>query len=392
MKIALVIKHFDPGRGGAEHWTTQYAQWLLGQGHEVHVVASSVSDEGAAYGAGRRRVVPHLVPDLRSPMAWADAAAEAADAVRADVIHDMGGGWRCDVFQPHGGSRVASFEHNLLLLPAWLRPLKRLTAAALPRYAEFRRLMARQYARDGRLVIALSRMVQGHMRQYHDVPADRLRLVYNGVDVDRFSPEACRPHRERVRRRLGVGDETLLLIVAHNFRLKGVATLLRAVGRLRRAGQAVRLAVAGGKSARRYERLAERLGIGGHIAFLGPQPDVVPYYAAADVYVQPTFYDPCSLVVLEAMACGLPVVTSRHNGAGELLSAEAAGGEAAGSIVADPADDAELAERLAPLLDGHERARRASAARRQAERNSLERNCREVYALYAELAGRRLAA
>ncbi len=328
--------------------------------------------------------MPHLVPELRSPLAWADAAAEVADAVRADVVHDMGSGWRCDIFQPHGGSRVASFEHNLLLLPRWLRPLKRLTAAALPRYGEFRRLMDKQYAHDGRLVIALSRMVEGHLRQYHDVPADRLRLVYNGVDVDRFSPDACRPHRQAVRRRLGVADETLLLIVAHNFRLKGVSTLLRAVGRLRRAGHAVHLAIAGGKNARSYERLAKRLGIAAHVSFLGPQSDVIPYYAAADVYVQPTFYDPCSLVVLEAMACGLPVVTSRFNGAGELI-----GGEDAGSILNDPADDQELAGRLGPLLSPDVRAQRARAARRQAEPNSLERNCREIFALYAELGGRR---
>jgi UDP-glucose:(heptosyl)LPS alpha-1,3-glucosyltransferase len=378
MKIALVIKHFDPSRGGAEHWTWQYAQWLLGQGHEVHVVASGLAEAG-----GSGKVVPHLVPELRSPLAWADAAAEAAAAARADVVHDMGSGWHCDVFQPHGGSRVASFEHNLLLLPRWLRPLKRLSAVALPRYREFRRLMAKQYADDGRRVIALSRMVEGHMRQYHGVPHDRLRLVYNGVDVDRFSPDACRPHRQAVRRRLGVRDETLLLIVAHNFRLKGVSTLLRAVGRLRRAGRAVRLAVAGGKSSRPYERLAQRLGIAPYVTFLGPQREVVSYYAAADVYVQPTFYDPCSLVVLEAMACGLPVVTSRYNGAGELIC-----GGREGCVVDDPADDRELAQRLEPLLALDVRARKGSAARQRAESHSWERNCREIVAIYAEL-GRR---
>jgi UDP-glucose:(heptosyl)LPS alpha-1,3-glucosyltransferase len=379
MKIALVIKHFDPARGGAEHWTWQYAQWLLGRGHEVHVVASSLAE-----GSGPLGVVPHLVPDLRSPLCWADAAADVADAVRADVVHDMGAGWHCDVFQPHGGSRVASFEHNLLLLPRWLRPLKRLSTGVLPRYREFRRLMARQYAADGRRVIALSRMVAEHMRQFHDVPADRLRLVYNGVDIERFSPDTCRPHRAAVRQRLGLRDEALLLIVAHNYRLKGVSTLLRAVGRLRRAGRAVCLAVAGGKRSRAYERLADRLGIAPYVTFLGPQRDVVPFYAAADVYVQPTFYDPCSLVVLEAMACGLPVVTSRYNGAGELITAGLEG-----SVVSNPADDQELAQSLGPLLDPAQRERSGIAARRRAESHSWDRNCREIVALYTEMGQRR---
>src|SRR5262245_1595233 len=121
MKIALVIKQFKPTTGGAEHWTWQYGRWLLAQGHEVHVVSSSFANEEDP---SARRVVPHAVPPLRSLPAWAEAAAAVAKAVRADVVHDMGNGWYCDVFQPHGGSRVASFEQNLLLLPMWLRPLK----------------------------------------------------------------------------------------------------------------------------------------------------------------------------------------------------------------------------------------------------------------------------
>src|SRR5947207_15016384 len=94
MKIALVIKQFDAARGGAEHWTWQYAHWLLAQGHEVHVVASGFAEGGGAPGTMPRGIVPHvivphLVPPLHSPLAWADAAAEAAETVRADVVHDM---------------------------------------------------------------------------------------------------------------------------------------------------------------------------------------------------------------------------------------------------------------------------------------------------------------
>ena len=386
MRIALVIPQFDPARGGAEQWTWQYARCLLSQGHEVHVVASRF-----AAIEGSPKIVPHAVADVRFPCAWADAAAEVLRRVRADVVHDMGSGWCCDVFQPHGGSRTASFEQNLLLLPKWLRPMKRLAATALPRYREFRRLAERQYAHDGRRVIALSRMVAGHLRQYHNVPPDRMRLVYNGVDVDRFSPEACSPHRQPTRRRLGLRNETLLLIVAHNFRLKGVATLLQAVSRLHKSAQggdacrsrserALHLAVVGGKSPRSYQRLAHRLGIGGQVTFVGPQADVMPYYAAADLYVHPTFYDPCSLVVLEAMACGLPVVTSSFNGASELIC-----GGSEGYVVDDPSDHRELAERIEPLLDAATRARKAINARRKAEAHSWERNCREMFAVYEEL-------
>jgi UDP-glucose:(heptosyl)LPS alpha-1,3-glucosyltransferase len=144
------------------------------------------------------------------------------------------------------------------------------------------------------------------------------------------------------------------------------------------------LAVVGGKRRRAFSQLAERLGAAEGTTFVGPVGDAAPYYAAADVYVQPTYYDPCSLVLLEALASGLPVVTSRYNGAGELISEGVEG-----SIVDDPGDIDELSARLRPLLDAGLRARMSSAARRLAIKHSLERNCRELLAIYEEVAGRR---
>jgi UDP-glucose:(heptosyl)LPS alpha-1,3-glucosyltransferase len=281
----------------------------------------------------------------------------------------------------------------MLLEPRWLRPAKRLAARWLPRYAEFRELCARQYgtqqpgmqqsATPHRIYLAISQMVARDMQRYHGVSESQLRIVYNGVDLERFSPELRAAHRRPVREKLQIADgEVLLLIVAHNFRLKGVSTLLRAASCLRHAGHAVRVVVAGGKRVGSYEALARRLGIGPQVTFLGSVDDPTPYYAAADVYVQPTFYDPCSLVVLEALACGLPVITTRFNGAGELLTA---GRE--GSVIDDPADDEELAAALEPLMNTERRATMGMAARQLAEAHSFERNCRQLLAVYHEAAG-----
>ena len=92
---------------------------------------------------------------------------------------------------------------------------------------------------------------------------------------------------------------------------------------------------------------------------MGRIDNPVPYYAAADAYVQPTFYDPCSLVVLEALASGLPVVTSRFNGVSELLTQ---GRE--GYVIYDPADHYELAEALVPMFNPARRAAMGQASRR----------------------------
>ena len=376
MKVGLVIRSFDASLGGAEHWTWQFAASLAAAGHEIHAVASRFGSGTEEIGVAR-----HVVPDVRSTLDWAAAAEQVLKTLRLDVIHDMGHGWHCDVFQPHGGSRMASFEQNLLLLPRWLQGAKRRFAQRTPRYRAFNRLLARQYRPDGRRVIALSKMVAGHMARYHSISEKDLRLVYNGVDIERFSPEICDRHRAGVRRQLGLVDETLLLIVAHNFRLKGVPTLLRAVAKLRRAGRAVHLAVVGGKHLGRYRRLARRLGAEKSVTFLGPRNDVIRYYGAADVYVHPTFYDPCSLVVLEALACGLPVITSRFNGAGELMREGVEG-----FVLQDPSDDGELALRIRLLLDPGERRTMSAAARKLAEAHPFERNLRELTAVYEESA------
>ena len=117
------------------------------------------------------------------------------------------------------------------------------------------------------------------------------------------------------------------------------------------------------------------------MTFVGPVEDPVPYYAAADALVLPSFYDPFGLVVLEAAACGLPVVTSRASGASELLSEGRDG-----YVLDDPADAASWADRLERLLDPALRRRMGEAARRLALQYTLERNCDALLAIYHELA------
>ncbi len=384
MRIGLVIEHFDPRRGGVEQWTAQFAARLIERGHEVHVVARSFSRSVTA-----TRIVPHPVAEAPSRIDFAQAARDILESLDLDVVHDTGYGWYCDVFQPHGGSRLAVAEQNLLLLPKWMRRLKRAISGLLPRYRQFDALTARQFADDGRTVLALSRRVAADFTRFHSIPSERTRLVYNGVDTERFHPDHRREYRHVVRDRLGIGrDELVFLIVAHNFKLKGVPTLLAALSDWRRQERHARLLVVGGKHARRYRWSTWLKGLSPLVTFTGAVDDPVPYYAASDVYVQPTFYDPCSLVVLEALGCGLPVITTRLNGAGELVTEAKEG-----YLLSDPADAEELLSRMEMFFDADLRRRMGTAARALAEKHSFERNVRQVLAIYEEiLAERRLDA
>ncbi len=383
MRIALVIEQFDPHCGGAERWTWDFATWLRREGYEVHVVARRFAETAAPLG-----IIAHAVSPLARRLRFAEEAESLLRRLDVDVIHDMGSGWYGDVFQPHGGSRRAASEQNLALAPPLLRPLKRVVQHWLPRYRQFDRLVQRQFADQRRAYIALSQMVARDFSRWHGVPSERVRLIYNGVDTERFTPDARGTFREEQRRKLGSSpEECVVLIVAHNFRLKGVPALLRAVGELRRQGQPVRLVIAGGRPTMRWHLLARRWCDPQGVTFAGPVDDPRPLYAAADVYAQPTHYDPCSLVVLEALACGLPVITTRYNGAGEQIDSTVSG-----RVLEHPSNHRLLARAIESYLNPAVRARAGEAARSVALAHTFERNCREVVAVYEELQARRRAA
>lgn len=376
MNIGVVIECFNPRRGGAEQWTWQFVQQLLARGHQVHVVSQQFAEE-----AGQLPIVPHALGRIPGRVCLAQAVDARLDQLSLDVVHDMGVGWRCDLFHSHDGSRFAQWEQKLRLLPAWARPGKRALTHLLPRYREFRRLMARQFANPDSLVLALSQMVARDYEHYHGVPRERIRLVYNGVDTQRFSPHHRAEHRRQIRARLGVADdEVLFLFVGHDFARKGLATAIRALGHLRADRRPVRLVVVGGKPVGTYKRLADRCGVRSQVVFAGSVADPIPYYAAADAYVLPTFYDPCSLGVLEAAASGLPSITTSLNGASELLT-----DGVDGYLLADPADDYGLAVPMQWLLDPVLRQRMGEAARQLALQHTLERNCDQIEAIYREI-------
>ena len=349
---------------------------MVEQQHEVHLVAQELDPCIAKLG-----VVSHQLDTCRNRLDFAEAAKQITAPLALDVVHDMGRGWHCDVFHPHNGSRSAAFEHNLRMEPAWKRPLKRVGQRMLPRYRDFEQLMARQYTGDRRIYVAVSQMVARHFQQYHDIDASRIRQIYNGVDLERFAPHQQQSWRAPLRQRLAVrDDEVLLLLVAHNLRLKGMGTLLHACSALRRAQHPVRLVVVGGKRLGHYPQLAKQLGIADAVTMIGAVQNTVPYYAAADVYVQPTYYDPCSLVVLEAMASQLPVVTTRYNGVAELMTHGVNG-----RLFDDPSDWRELTDSLLPLMDAGARRTMGAAARRLAEAHPLERNFSQIVDVYREL-------
>lgn len=386
MKIALVISNYDALGGGAERWTDRHARWLLARGHEVHLVAKSFRNPPDTASC---HSVPKPAVAARQPrLHFAQAVEHMLRPMSLDAVVDMGDGYYADVFLPHHGTRQGGFQHNGLLLPRALRPLRNLTWNLLPRYREFAALERKQYELTGsKVFIALSHMVQQHMHQFYGVPLDRISIIPNGIDPQQFIPasDAGASKRQEIRQRLGFSDRTAVcLLMAHNPRLKGLPAVLHALALLLKQQQDVALVVAGQGSVGKYQSLARKLGCEAAVRFVGDQPDPLPWYHAADIYVQPTWYDPCSLVTIEALACGLPVLTSKFNGVGDWITPGVEG-----FVLEDPADWATLARQIGQLLDPALRAAASLAARSLALQHTFEHNGKALEACYEAAAKRR---
>jgi UDP-glucose:(heptosyl)LPS alpha-1,3-glucosyltransferase len=225
----------------------------------------------------------------------------------------------CDVYRAGDGVHQVRLEECLRDESALARRMVEWSP-----YHRYALEMERQlYASPAlRVVICGSKMVRDEIRDRFGVAEDKLRVIYNAVDSDVFSPQ-LRLHRAAVRDKLGVAETaTVFLILASEGR-EGVATAISALSRLPRDAY---LFVVGRDRARgRYKHLAEELGVADRVALLGAQEDPRPFYGAADAFVLPTLYDPCPNAALEAMACGLPLVTSTKCGAAELVVEHDAG-------------------------------------------------------------------
>ena len=386
MKIGFQIEHLDPARGGAETYVHRFARELLAAGHEVHLFATDFGAE--LEGAVAHHVLQRGLSRPERDLRFARAAAKAARRSDLDVVVAVGRTFGASVLQPHGGTLPGSRRQNIRRLPSpALRHLKGAFDWLNPRTRMQLWIERRQYEADPPPeVVAISKMVRSDMREFYGVPDERLHLVYNGVDTKRFCFEACEAVRDETREAWGLApDETCFLIVAHNLKLKGMRELVEAAAGLDKS-RPWRIVVVGKGSPRPYLERIELGGCGGRFQFAGAMDDVVPAYAAADVYVQPTWYDPCSLVVLEALACGRPVITTRFNGASELMED---GRE--GLILDTPAGIDALAEAMRELLDADLRRRMGRAARETAELHPIERNFEEMMAVFEEAAARKEA-
>jgi UDP-glucose:(heptosyl)LPS alpha-1,3-glucosyltransferase len=351
MKIGLVRRGYSAS-GGAERYLLRFADALAEAGHQA-VLFASRDWPAEAWQQELVRV------DGAHPRAFADGLEKARPRDRCDLVFSLERVWDCDAYRAGDGVHRAWLDRRRPFEPAWkgwFRSMQR-------KHREMLELERAVFAGGGkRLIIANSRMVAGDIERYFGVPRERVRVIYNGLPAGEGGSDGRHGiYRREARARLGLKEgECAVLFAGSGWERKGLRFAIEGANR----GKEATLLVAG--TGRR-----RGLPASGKTRFLGEVKHIRELMEAADVFLLPTIYDPFSNASLEAMAAGLPVITTEANGFAEIMRPGMDG-----EVLASPADIGGIAaaiEKWSTCETPESReARRGEARRYTMERNVLE--------------------
>ena len=312
LRIAFVRRGYSRS-GGAEAYLKRLADGIVKAGHEVQLVATNEWPEEQWPLGSIKRLGGTTV------IGFADELEQVRPQLQCDVLFSLERVWRCDVYRAGDG------VHR-----AWLArrrkfevPLKQFVRGASRKHRDLLQLEESllEKRKAGR-VIAASQMVVNEIIDLYRYSADKIDVVRTGVPLDRFrfDPELRGKSRAELKLKQ---DQIALLFAGSGWERKGLLFAIEAMALCK--NRKMRLLVAGRGEAGPYKTTRLRFWREDPVQFLGEVADLVPVYAAADIFILPTIYDPFSNACLEALASGLPVITTRSNGFSEIIEHEVHG-------------------------------------------------------------------
>ena len=340
MKIALVKQKYSDF-GGAERYLAALIENLAKAEHEIHLFTSEWNVHKNEADVALSRITFHKVPIIRGlsfleVLSFALNVRRMLKRERFDIIHSFERTLYQDVYRASDGCHRE-----------WLIQRKKID----PWYKFFLHKMnplhliilwiERNIFREGnyRMIIAISKRGKEEIVKHYGVPPEKIKVIYNAIDTNRFDLKDEEATRNEVRQTLGILQTIpILLFVGSGFKRKGLPFAIKALARL---DFDVRLIVIGKDRINHYRALAKKEGVEKRVIFLGPLVDVEKYYCASDLFVFPTIYEPFGNVCLEAMAAGIPLVTSRICGGSEILDEGKNG-----YIIDNPTDPVEVANKI----------------------------------------------
>jgi len=372
MKVALVHTRYRPD-GGAEKAVVHTLNALALRGAEVKIIT-----RGWVEGEGVVQVIscnPFYMGRLWRKWGFIREAKKILSELQVDIVQSQVRLSGCDIYRAGGGVHRELLRQRDRIS----NPLRRLLTS-VSTYHGYKLHAERKMYADARLkaVICNSRMVGDEIVDYYRVPREKIHVIYNAVDHEKFDSKRNMEQRRILRSKLGFdNDQTVFLFVGSGFERKGVSVLLDCMAALPK--DCFLMVV--GKESRigKYYRKSRRLGISERVIFAGMQKDVVPYYAAADAFVLPTLYDAFANSVLEAMAASLPVITSFKCGAVDIIENERNG------FVCDALDTRTIIRYMHLMRDPAVRKSIGDAGRTTVAGFTTENMSKKLYTLYEKI-------
>jgi glycosyltransferase involved in cell wall biosynthesis len=383
-----VVSPFVDRRHGTERALTELLERLARSYQcEIHLYSERVEDlalgeRGVAFTGKAGTIFWHRVPSISGPhlirFVW-----WLVSNRWLRWCHLVFRGLSCDLVLSPG---INCLDANVVIVHALFHRLRELADETPMQGGVFRRFHRRAYYG---LVTALERQVYSDKRVWLAGVSQRtanligqyfgrndIRVISNGVDTREFSVSARAARRADARRRFKFRDsDFVLLLIGNDWRVKGLPSILRAMAQL--AALPLHLVVVGDDDASSFHNTARRLGVFERSHWEAPGREVIAFYAAADVYVSPSLEDSFGLPVAEAMACGLPVITSSRAGISTLIR-----DGIDGFVLKDPEDTQALARVIERLYaDEGLRRRVGQAAAAAVKEWTWDRNAAEVWEL-----------
>jgi UDP-glucose:(heptosyl)LPS alpha-1,3-glucosyltransferase len=349
LRVGLIRQRYVAS-GGAERYLQAVAEELVARGNEVHLFANTWA-ETPGITVHSVRIIPGM--SFLKALTFALSARKAVRRANCDLVLSLERTLEQDVYRAGDGCH----REWLLRRGAGVNKFNPLHLTILG-------LEKRVFSpARTRWIIANSKGGKEEIIKHYRFPAERIDVIYNGVDLNRFQPRAPVAKRDGVR----------LLFVGTGFERKGLLFCIHALAKL---PASYKLTVIGKGDIRHYGRVAADLGLGDRIRFAGHDLDMPAEYAKADLLVHPAIYEPFANVCLEALASGVPVVTSRVNGASEIIRH----GES-GAILERTGDIDELVAAIR-LFDNRDA---SAAARKTAEQFPFAENVQRTLDLLFKL-------
>jgi len=357
IKLALVRQSYRDD-GGAERFVSRALDALDNQDLDLTLIARKWVSKSSVQ---RIHCNPFYIGRLWRDASFTHCVCKAVSENAFDLVQSHERLSCCDIYRAGDGVHREWLAQRSRVLS----PFRALTMRANPYHSYILRAEKSMFeSQQLKAVICNSKMVRDELLGYFDIPEQKLHIIYSGVDTDHFHPRA-RNHRSEVRSKLGISDkQTVYLFVGSGFERKGAGRVIAALKSL--PEQAIAMIIGDDKHRTRYEKQASDLGLEQQVLFLGKQSDVLPYYGAADAFVLPTLYDPFPNVILEAMASGLPIITSTKSGGSEFIRAGENG------FICDALDIVGLSSSMKILMDRSTSERMGNSARNTVKPYTLD--------------------